>query len=67
MIEFNFYRHCWLTLKRSKPRLRKYMDEIECEVEGAGIVVDKSKQKKESPKLHERLDDADNTEEKVIV
>ena len=49
--EFNFYRHCWLTLKRSKPRMRKFMDEIECEVEGAGLIKDKVKaikQKKES-------------------
>ncbi len=35
-----FFRHCWLTLKKSKPRLQKFMDEIECAVEGAGKIVE---------------------------
>ena len=33
-----FFRMCWLALKRSKPRLRSFMDAIECELAGAPII-----------------------------
>ncbi len=51
MSEFDFWRHCWLTLKHSKPRLRKFMDLIEIEVEQASKFSEpkKSPQKEESP------------------
>lgn len=54
MSDFDFFRHCWMTLKRSKPRMRKFMDEIEFTVEGAGIVKDKTKPTKEK---QERTED----------
>lgn len=49
MSEFNFFRHCWLTLKHSKPRLRKFMDLIEIEIEQASKFAEPKKpsQKKE--------------------
>ena len=40
MTNEDFFRHCWLTLKKSKPRLRRFMDEIECAVEGAGKIAE---------------------------
>lgn len=43
MLNDDFFRLCWLTLKRSKPRIRKFMDEIEFAIAGAGRVPDKSK------------------------
>lgn len=65
MSDFDFFRHCWLTLKNSKPRLRKYMDKIECTIESAGKVVDeKSVQQKESK---ERSNDTQKQPERHIV
>lgn len=65
MSEFDFFRHCWLSLKNSKPRLRKYMDKIECTIEGAGKVFDeKSLHQKESK---ERSDDKPDQPNRVIV
>lgn len=65
MSDFNFYRHCWLTLKNSKPRLRKYMDKIECTIEGAGKIVDeKSSSQKESK---EKSDVKPDQPERIVV
>lgn len=55
MNDEQFFRFCWLTLKRSKPRLRKYMDKIEYTIAGAGIIKDESKSPKE--KSQEKPDD----------
>ncbi len=65
MSDFDFHRHCWLTLKNSKPRLRKYMDKIECTIEGAGTVVDeKTLHQKESK---ERNNDNPDQPERITV
>ncbi len=48
MTNEDFFRHCWLTLKKSKPRLRKFMDEIECTVEGAGKIAETKPSPKEN-------------------
>ena len=57
MSEFNFYRHCWLTLKNSKPRLRKFMDLIEIEVEQASKFAEPKK-----PNQKEEPANADNAD-----
>lgn len=54
MTNEDFFRDCWLTLKRSKPRLRKFMDTIEYTIGGAGKIVD---EKPEPEKRKERTSD----------
>jgi len=46
-----FFRHLWISLKNSKPRMRRYMDQMEVEVEHASKFGDfkKSSKKEESP------------------
>lgn len=58
-----FFRHCWLTLKRSRPNLRKYMDDIEILVEGAGKVANH----KPSPKNKSEDNKNDTTEDKGVI
>ena len=38
----DFFRHCWLTLKRSKPRLQRCMNKIEYTIGEAGTIVDEN-------------------------
>lgn len=47
MNDEQFFRLCWLTLKKSKPRMRKFMDNIECDI-GEALTV--SPPKKEGKK-----------------
>ena len=65
MINEDFFRHCWLTLKRSKPRLRKFMDEIECTVEGAGKIIETKPSPKE--KSEDKADDIGNQKPRPYV
>jgi len=61
----DFFRHCWLTLKNSKPRLRKFMDQVECTIEGAGkIIEEKPLHQKEGT---ERKDGKPDQSERFIV
>jgi len=65
MNDEDFFRLCWLTLKNSKPRLRKYMDKIEYTIGGAGRVIDdKPSRQKESK---ERSNDNPDQPERHIV
>ena len=51
MTNEEFHRHLWISLKNSKPRLRRYMDQMEIEVEGAskfGDLVKKPAKKEDS-------------------
>lgn len=59
MTDLEFFRTCWLALKKAKPRLRKLMDEIEFSVGGKPKIYEspKKKAKKES----------NDTKESVIV
>lgn len=61
----DFFRHCWLTLKNSKPRLRKYMDKIECTIEGAGRVTEEKPMP--SKEIRERENDKPEQPERVVV
>lgn len=64
MTNEDFFRHCWLSLKLSKPRLRKFMDKIECTVEGAGKIVEDKPVKSQDK---ERKDDSPDKPERFRV
>lgn len=67
MNDEDFFRHCWLTLKNSKPRLRKFMDKIECSIEGAGRVIDdKPSRQKESKERSNDTPDPDQPERHIV-
>ena len=58
----HFFRHCWLTLKLSRPRIKAFMDKIECDIEG----VSKMPETKKPSKVEEVLN-ADNPNEAPYV
>jgi hypothetical protein len=41
-----YFRTLWLTLKKSRPRLRKVMDDLECDLGGAFTIKPKGKPEK---------------------
>lgn len=65
MTNEDFFRDCWLTLKNSKPRLRKFMDKIEFTIGGAGRIIDEKYQRQKESK--ERSNDTPEQPTRHIV
>lgn len=50
-----YFRILWLSLKKSHPRLRKRMDDMECDLGGAFTVKPKQKEAKDDKSNFQRI------------